>query len=506
MSVAKRRRVSGPTTTKPRGLDAFTRVSKTTTPGKEILEKTAHVENSVVSQVAGEDILGRKRRLVTVDEIEVEAKEEVPVELSPTVQKSRPIKPLPTARRFDPSKIPQTPQKPIPSSQASTPAETPTKAAANLLDRLFLSSASKAQALDSPVASEVGSVIDIDTTYTPIEQDIIKSALPQELLDLVNLHSAFLTALSLHYAHNGTHTPADLRLLCPDVARAWGKRKVLLGDIRRALGVLNYSFAKDEYTPPKQVSILSLSDYGYGKICIEIRGGAGKLGRMARPLDEERMNDRYFGALRRLWEKRADTGIAVEDFIEDLPMEPITTCASLVKMSPLLAKGQRRLEDLKAGIILKTKSIEPVEKEVVPISEQSKGAQKRGSGLLERLRAKQLHQSTLPAAPTKAELAKKYALGRLMEVASVVALLSTSGSAGQQRVSYTVPTILGKLKDSFKTPISKDEAENCLRLLATDIAPEWVKLVKIGKMDAMVVDRDGRPHDQVLEERIKRNS
>jgi hypothetical protein len=67
-----------------------------------------------------------------------------------------------------------------------------------------------------------------------------------------------------------------------------------------------------------------------------------------------------------------------------------------------------------------------------------------------------------------------------------------------------MPTVLGKLKDSFKTPMSKQEGETCVRLLASDIAPEWLRIVKMGKTDAIIVDRDNRPNTQEIQERVKR--
>jgi hypothetical protein len=168
-------------------------------------------------------------------------------------------------------------------------------------------------------------------------------------------------------------------------------------------------------------------------------------------------------------------------------------------MSPLLAKGQRRLEDLRAGIILKKQA----GKETT-ITLQATDVNGRKPTLLERLKAKELRQSTLPAPPSKAERNRNAALHRLEEVVSVLSLLTTSTSVGQQRVSFTLPTVLGKLRDSFKTPMSKEEGENCVRLLASDIAPEWLRVVRMGKVDAIVVNRDSRPSDLDIKERVKR--
>jgi hypothetical protein len=212
------------------------------------------------------------------------------------------------------------------------------------------------------------------------------------------------------------------------------------------------------------------------------------------------LNDAFAGNLQRIWEEQKHAkGVSIATFVKNLPLESISTCLSLTKMSPLLAKGQQRLEDLRAGIILKKQ----VEKEkVAEVVAKDDNIPK--PTLLERLKAKELRQSTLPAPPSKADLSRKAALHRLEEVVSILSLLTTSTSIGQQRVSFTLPTILGKLKDSFKTPMSKEEGEACVRLLASDIAPEWLKVVRMGKVDAIVVNRDNRPSDLDIQGLVRR--
>ena len=208
------------------------------------------------------------------------------------------------------------------------------------------------------------------------------------------------------------------------------------------------------------------------------------------------LNNIFELELKKIWDAREsdDPGM----IIERLPLEPITTCSSLAKMSPLLAKGQRRLEDLKVSI-----NVRQEDKEKTKIQEFSSGLRPT---LLERLRAKQLHQSTLPPPPSKAEIARKAAYGRINEVVAVLSILSTSGSMGQTKVSFTLPTVIGKLRDSFRTPMSKEEADTCVRLLASEIAPEWVKIIRMGsgKMEALVVNRDERPSEEDVIGRIAR--
>jgi hypothetical protein len=241
-----------------------------------------------------------------------------------------------------------------------------------------------------------------------------------------------------------------------------------------------------------------MSDYGHGKICIEIRTAGGKAGRLARPVNENLLNESFVRGLKELWDEGEAVDTEVKEFIESLPLEPITTCSSLAKMSPLLAKGQRRLEDMRAGIIIKK---DAAAEEKVTAVEKPNGTKPT---LLERLRAKQLEQSNKAPPPTKAEISRRAALQRIEEVVSVLNILSTSSSLGQARISFTMPTVLGKLRDSFKTPMSKEEGNACVRLLASEIAPEWVKIVKMGKVEALAVNRGERPTDLVIEERVNR--
>lgn len=463
---------------KSRGIDAFTKVSKGSSTAKTIIEKSDYVDIIAITQSTN-----HKKRKVAPGE---EDSEPVSALFSAAII-SRPIKQLPQRPSNNIKSIPETPRKPILSQSFPVSIETPTKGARSLLDRFCISTKTPTR---TPLGFNSSSSGILESTPENIHTEPPQN-LPAELIDLVNLHAAFLTALSIHCAHNGTHSPADLRNLCPDVARAWGKRRVTLEDIRRTLGVMNTHIP--EGNKDHKISRLSLSDYGHGKICIEINSTTGKAGRIARPVNENLLNVMFVRGLEEAWEVK-DADLPIQQFVGSLPLEPITTCSSLVKMSPLLAKGQRRLEDLRAGIVVKKET-----KEKLPETPDGKKLT-----LLERLRAKQLHQSTLPPPPSNADIARKAALQRIEEVVGVLSILSTSSSIGQQRISFTLPTVLGKLRDSFKTPISREEGATCVRLLVSEIAPEWVRIVKMGKVEALVVNRDEKPGEDDIRERVRR--
>lgn len=498
MSTIKRRKVDssttrpGPTT---RGIAAFTKVSKA-----QVISKTVYDKNLAATTSIDTIDLSVKRKLQPVEEETVDAAAEQASELlnSSTKTTERVLRPLPQRRTISSQALLKTPQRPIAPAASPTPTpgsiQTPTNGARTLLDR-FLIQSSPSSSPSSPTFDNAELNLDSSQTTIPSQSAPSPSPedLPTELLDLINLHSSFLTALTLHYAHNGTHTPADLRLLCPNVARAWGKRRVLSDDIRRTLAVLNLPSSSASQTTAN----LSLSDYGHGKLCIEIRT-SGRTGRIAKPLDENTMNATFSSNLSDLW-REATAQLEVQAFVAALPLEPITTCSSVAKMSPLLAKGQRRLEDMRAGITIRKAADEAK----LSAAKQLDDAGRRPT-LLERLRAKAAERAHAPAGPSTAELARTAALGRLAEVVAVVTLLTTGGSVGQSRVSFTLPTVLGRLRDSFRTPMSRGEGEDCVRLLAAEIAPEWLKFAKMGRTEAVVVSRECRPSDAVIRERIEK--
>ena len=539
-SISKRRKVDATTpvrsSPRTRGIAAFTRTTKQVQSlGKDVLEKNT-VANGTV-EVGGKRKLDSVVEVTELDTIEVDVEVTIsearaildaaaatplpssqPESQQSTPRPRRAIRPLPkrsgTSLQHLLQHPPKTPARQIKKAESpvQTPGsvETPTNGLRGLLDNFFLPSASTATAEPILCDSPQSSSLDAD------EAALSPAQWPQELTDLQNLFSSALTALTLHYAHNGTHTPCDIRQLCPNIARCWGKRAVYLADIKRILGILNHtplnlsqSAKAEKEEDAKPLAKLSLSDYGYSKLCIEIRT-YGRQGRMAKPLDEMSMNNLFSENLKALWAD-AET-VNIKEFIASLPMEELRLCASVSKMSPLLAKGQRRLEDLRFGMVVKKKEEEEAKLAKIKQEEEEKenmdkmaisGKTPKKLSLLERLRMKAEEKQCAPPPMTKEELARKAALGRLDEVVAVLTLLSTGTSVGQARVSFTLPTALGKLKDSFKTPIAMAEAETCIRILSSEIAPDWCKLVKMGRGEAIVISTEIRPSNEVFSQRIQ---
>lgn len=394
-----------------------------------------------------------------------------------------------------------TPRKKIRSQQYET--ETPTKGARSLLEALALPSSSPSSSPSSTTPSLVAtsqeippnSPVSINSTHS--NQNV--AILPDELQDLINLHSSFLTVLSFHHAHNGSMAPADLRNLTPGIERAWRKRKATTDDIRRILAL-----ERDVNPDGKgEAGPLYLTDYGHGKICAEIAAPHHSQQAQRRPLDEETLIATFVRNLEQQWTSYKATqpsSSSPATFVSSLNLAPITPCASLSKIAPLLSKGQRRLEDLKAGAIraqqtpLRTTTANSIH----PPRPERKHIGARSTDLFSRLKAKQLHQSTLPLPPSAKLLARKSALQRLPEIVPVLDSLAVSSKkhcdeasteAARSRVthaSFTMPTVVQHLQMSLRNPIGTDEATRCVRLLA-ELVPEWAGVKEVGRMVGVTI-------------------
>lgn len=362
-----------------------------------------------------------------------------------------------------------------------SPVETPTKSTAKLLDKLNLRSSSPS----IPSSPSKTTVAYETPPHTPdAEKPTFGAALPEELEDLRRLHAAFLTALSLHYAHNGTSTPVDVGTLLPSITKSWKKRTVTLDDLRRVLALGEQSF--------------TLQDYGRAGICLsrtQPRGRATK--RAASYIDEAELNARFEGDLHQAWhqwqEATSKENRHPSTFVQQLSLAPIAKSESVEKAAPLFARGQQRLADLKASQA--AARAEPanlsqaIPVQAIPVQAKSIAAiQNRGTSLLDRVLAKQALTASMPASPTREQLERKSALQRIEEIARVLELLA----AGRPRISFSMQATVQHLQQSLRNPISREDIERCLGLMAKEVMPEFVTLINSGSVKGVIVTRAGK--------------
>jgi hypothetical protein len=387
--------------------------------------------------------------------------------------------------------------------QLLTPPETPTKSLKRAIANLSIS------AIPLPPLKTAGkrkraSTPDIEIPSTSPNPHNATDV-PVEIEDLMNLNQAFLTALSLHYAHHGSSSPVDVRMLTPSVTLAWGKRKATIDHLRLCLGVTFFKNTKKRNT-------FYLSNYGNGRICIELGGKQRKvLG-----FNETELRAQFEQNLERAWKKWSDKD-DTEAFITNLPLAEIAKCSSLVKLEPTLAKGQQRLEHVLGSKDSrhKRRKVAPAEEatrikkeedseamEISPPTIPSKPiAATRGQDLLARIQQKQHALSLLPAGPTQAQQDHTRALQRVEEILTILDLLAAGKGTGS-RVSFPLPPLIQSIQASLRSPMDKSEVEKVLDVMCEEVAVGFVKFVGYAGVRAVVVNRILRPRPEVLKKRI----
>ncbi|KIL96165.1 hypothetical protein FAVG1_00907 [Fusarium avenaceum] len=322
-----------------------------------------------------------------------------------------------------------------------------------------------------------------------------KNALPPHLREMVDIHKAFVKTIMIQLAHNGNNSPIDLRTLTPHVSQSWGKRQVSMEDIRRCIAVQS-SAKHNVYSP------FMIADYGRGKICVE-RSSAD----MA-PIHEQRLLKQFEINLRALATERSaddmDVDLPLGNLsLNELPQVDIKNMDNRTTANPILNKGQRALSVLKNDIANKQQEKEA--KQNLP-SNNNPLLNPDGTkmSLLDRLRAKQLAKANGPLPPSGPEIQRRAALNRVADIAATISMLSLSNPMSLPRQAFTMAVIMEKLKDSLRTPVSKEEGADCVRLIAREVAPEWLRVVTIGGRENVVVQRNSQPVDRVLHDRVQK--
>ncbi|KAL2115697.1 hypothetical protein VTJ04DRAFT_9952 [Mycothermus thermophilus] len=322
--------------------------------------------------------------------------------------------------------------------------------------------------------------------------------LPRELNDLLDMHQAFTKTLAVQAAHATRGAPIDLRDLYDSVTRAWGKRHVHIDDIRRCIGVLSWT---EDGTTDGPTAPYYLVDYGRDKICIEFHANytASGVEYPGGPLRVHKLNMDFETNLRTLWENRANNMPGCI-FVSTLPKAPLHAPAGNKKIGgPLAPKTQTTLDAFKRQLAEKKAAQEQEKQNTATTTQQQQ------LSLLDRIRIKQAALAAQPSAEElSADAARRRALQRCPDVAAVIAMLCKAGTSGPQaRMSFTMAALLARLRDSLGANVGNDDAAQSVRLLASEVAPQWLRVVKVGGKEMVVVMVAQQVAKGVVEEKVK---
>jgi hypothetical protein len=190
--------------------------------------------------------------------------------------------------------------------------------------------------------------------------------------------------------------------------------------------------------------------------------------------------------------------------IADLPQAPITSMKISVAENPLLAKGHRALASIKNGIAAKTTTLATAAAATTPVpttTTTTNAAAAPKLSLLDRLRIKQLAQAAGPAPPSGPEIDRRAALQRVGDVADIISNLTLLRPLPRQ--AYPMAQLIERLHDSLRTPISGEEAARCVRLLADEVTPGWVRILTVGGKEQVIVQKALQPIDRAIRDKAQ---
>ncbi|KAK6421121.1 hypothetical protein LTR95_016856 [Oleoguttula sp. CCFEE 5521] len=368
-----------------------------------------------------------------------------------------------------------------------SPVQTPTKSAAQLFDKLNLRASSPApmqmskrqRPLDTPPA-------------TPESDRVLHFAdLPEELQDFIRLYSAFLTAVGLQYAHNGgSSAPIPMKTILPAVTASWRKRSVTIIDVRKLLAQQGSK------------ATFILEDRARAGLFLAKASSCDDTPHAGRLIDETQLSAEFEAHVHRAWSifcaatpEEICTGRA---FIRQLSLADVQQHESSAKAGPLYMKGEQRLADLRAGQAAAKVSQAAEKAAIMPADKTAAGVQNRGTSLLDRILAKQNYAASMPAGPTRDELERKSALHRVEDVARVLEMLTV----GKSRASFAMQALVRDIQQSLRNPISREEVERCLTLMAAEVMPGFVKVLD-GTVRGVVVTRQGKLGLADLKQRLE---
>ncbi|CUS10788.1 unnamed protein product [Tuber aestivum] len=311
-------------------------------------------------------------------------------------------------------------------------------------------------------------------------------SLPADLALLQTLHGSLLTALLLHRAHhnNGTH-PASFSAIKLHAERL-ARRDLSFEDLRRIVYISHYGEKADN-------GGFKLVDYGAGNICIDFIEKTG-----ARKLVNTKLLKEEFEA--KLWlyfrRHRGDSNAQLitppSSFTEDdkgeekegtgkkdSAYETIVPLAEIVAhpqaatiQSVLHSKNQAVLQELR-----KPASVPPPKSatRVTPLSS-------RTSTLYDRIRAKaEAAAAARQKAPSKEALARAAAEQRIPEIEPILRSLAGRGT------NMTMKSVVEGIKESTRNPISMEDAEKVVRVIAErDGGKGWVRVADVGRVTGVV--------------------
>lgn len=321
-----------------------------------------------------------------------------------------------------------------------------------------------------------------------------------------SLHKSFLKAFTIHFAHNGQSTPADLSSLLSTVTRLWKKHTVSREDIQRMLAI--YEIGSNSQVTSKTLkfknSPFKLNVAGLGdtiRYHVEYRG-TQNLGQSS--YEEQKLQDLYEQRLEEAFiTERGKLNSWLNDDTSLLPRLEFEMGIQTQVRREKASLARSHILGLPAGNQSRATSQVSAQKTAQAKSEEdspSRALKARTLSLFDRVRAKQLANSTA-SGPTTESIVRSRAIGRLDDVVDILRMKqqqklgATLGSSlycspgkTRSKVSFGMNQVIQDIKSSLSVPISDDEIRMCISILSKDVPGTWLTTFSMGSVQTIILN------------------
>lgn len=357
---------------------------------------------------------------------------------------------------------------------------------------------------------------------TPPPSSPEHESLPTILQELISLHKTFAQALAVHYAHNPSRNAVSLSELLPAMTRLWKRTTVCQQDIQRMLAIWDVDLKGRE--------VKAELDHKNGPFRLLITGiGVGSDVRIEYAWTDtgsfiENQLHQKFERLVERWHTVAKKNEG--DFIfEKFADLPLLKCSTGVQTQA----RKEKISSIKAQILSKpaqatsTAHSQSLDFSRLDISDPSDpkpnpketALKSRTLSLFDRLRAKQLANTSSGSPPTSADILRRRSLHRMPEIIDVLRLKQARKVSSQFRadihgspsktfammmkVSFSLDALVQEIRDSGKTNVAADEVKECISILGREVPDTWCSVFTSGDVKCVTLQGEGWRKEEIKE-------
>jgi hypothetical protein len=356
-----------------------------------------------------------------------------------------------------------------------------------------------------------------------------------------------LKALSIHFAHNGLSSPAELGSLLKTITCLWKKHTVRKEDIQRMLALYEFSSEQDRGAVfhngcnvshkegPFQLTASGAA--GSMRVCVEYVGSRdmdvkGSLHSRFSENDLQYLFERDLVCLYGASRRKSNTHLA---FLSGPLTEfPLLSCTIGTQSAVRQEKASAHRTEL---LSISNASHQRQQKKPVTQANSFHEAREktdndvalavklRTKSLFDRVAARQAVNAS-SSVPTAASIVRRHAVGRVSEIVEILRMKQQQKSVGRnhllsnsnatsptklgQRVSFSMKQLHIEIRDSASVPIGDEEIRLCLEMLAEEsTTAKWLKILESGvgdrKSSFVVLEGSGIPGrdvQKILQEKI----